>query len=170
MKMLTIPETDFHCGGDGSTGFRMNYHMVIKVANRVWKTGGMESMMYTANGLSLFSTMPTSKEEMNKLTGSRHEPRVQNNQSKMGNGSGSTHPSSCLNLTARIKDDKPESLSITEDDTTLKMGNQGEKARPVDPIAQVEELRVLKGKMKEDVLTVCLTNQSGSLQSRNNHS
>ncbi|KAJ6411167.1 hypothetical protein OIU84_007847 [Salix udensis] len=37
------------------SGFRMNYHTVTKVANRVWKTSGLESIMSTASGFWLFS-------------------------------------------------------------------------------------------------------------------
>ncbi|KAJ6672988.1 ZINC KNUCKLE CX2CX4HX4C-RELATED [Salix viminalis] len=35
-------------------GYRMNYHTVTTVANRVWKTEGLESVMSTANGFWLF--------------------------------------------------------------------------------------------------------------------
>ncbi|KAJ6750031.1 hypothetical protein OIU85_000640 [Salix viminalis] len=35
-------------------GFRMNYHTVTKVANRVWKTSGLESVMSTASGFWIF--------------------------------------------------------------------------------------------------------------------
>ncbi|KAB5561307.1 hypothetical protein DKX38_006264 [Salix brachista] len=34
--------------------FRMNYHMVNTVANRVWKEGGLESVMSTASGFWIF--------------------------------------------------------------------------------------------------------------------
>lgn len=35
-------------------GYRMNFHSVNKIAHRVWKTGGLESVMSTANGFWLF--------------------------------------------------------------------------------------------------------------------
>ncbi|KAJ6287633.1 hypothetical protein OIU78_001698 [Salix suchowensis] len=35
-------------------GFRMNFHTVNSVANRVWKSGGLESVMSTATGFWLF--------------------------------------------------------------------------------------------------------------------
>uniref|UniRef100_A0A6N2LEQ4 DUF4283 domain-containing protein n=1 Tax=Salix viminalis TaxID=40686 RepID=A0A6N2LEQ4_SALVM len=35
-------------------GFRMNYHTVTKVANRVWKTSGLESVMSTVSGFWIF--------------------------------------------------------------------------------------------------------------------
>ncbi|KAJ6430796.1 hypothetical protein OIU84_018328 [Salix udensis] len=35
-------------------GFKMNYHTVSKVANRVWKSSGLESVMSTASGFWIF--------------------------------------------------------------------------------------------------------------------
>uniref|UniRef100_A0A6N2LTQ3 DUF4283 domain-containing protein n=1 Tax=Salix viminalis TaxID=40686 RepID=A0A6N2LTQ3_SALVM len=35
-------------------GYKMNYHTVNTIANRVWKTGGLESVMSTTNGFWLF--------------------------------------------------------------------------------------------------------------------
>uniref|UniRef100_A0A6N2N5R3 DUF4283 domain-containing protein n=1 Tax=Salix viminalis TaxID=40686 RepID=A0A6N2N5R3_SALVM len=35
-------------------GFRMNYHTVNTVANRIWNSGGLESVMSTASGFWLF--------------------------------------------------------------------------------------------------------------------
>ena len=35
-------------------GFRMNFHTVNTVANRIWKQGGLESMMSTASRFWLF--------------------------------------------------------------------------------------------------------------------
>uniref|UniRef100_A0A6N2LBF9 DUF4283 domain-containing protein n=1 Tax=Salix viminalis TaxID=40686 RepID=A0A6N2LBF9_SALVM len=35
-------------------GYKMNYHTVNMIANRIWKTGGLESVMSTASGFWLF--------------------------------------------------------------------------------------------------------------------
>ncbi|KAJ6763336.1 hypothetical protein OIU79_023977 [Salix purpurea] len=169
-------------------GFRMNYHTVNMIANRIWKVGGLESVMSTASGRDYAENEESrsvhnecAPVEKNKST---HIERVaeEKNQQRVGipqdghsmtNGKSNLTGNHTLKVIIKGKNEtRPVGQveeTITEPRYPNEKGAYPSKDKNLtaqeEPSMTEEQDRVLKGKMKEVESNVCTVNDSSSLQS-----
>ncbi|KAJ6749288.1 hypothetical protein OIU79_030228 [Salix purpurea] len=133
-------------------GFRMNYHTVNVVAHRVWKAGGLESVM-------------TPHQCPDKEA--KDQPRVQLHDQEESPASHHRDKNIVAIPATQTKGSTIAPLSAKEPSTSLAKGDKGvDNLQLKNSQQQVDAARTKKGKMKETILTPCTTIESDSLSSQ----